>query len=61
VGKKIISNLKNKFIMFNKEKSRTSAKKIIIAALFLLTLSVIITSCGASRGVGCPGAAGIIH
>jgi hypothetical protein len=47
--------------MFNKEKSRTSAKKIIIAALFLLTLSVIITSCGARRGVGCPGAAGIIH
>ena len=36
-------------------------KKIIVAALFLLTLCVIISSCGASKGIGCPGAAGIIH
>lgn len=36
-------------------------KKIILAALVLFTLSVIITSCGAARGIGCPGAAGIIH
>ncbi len=36
-------------------------KKIIIAALCLLTLCVVISSCGASRGIGCPGAAGIIH
>jgi hypothetical protein len=50
-GVKNYIQLKNTIIM----------KKIIIAALFLLTLSVIITSCGASRGVGCPGAAGIIH
>jgi hypothetical protein len=42
-------------------KKTTIMKKIIIAALLLCTLTVIMSSCGASRGIGCPGAEGIIH
>ena len=36
-------------------------KKVIVVALILLSITVVMTSCGASRGTGCPGAQGIIH
>jgi hypothetical protein len=36
-------------------------KKFIIAALFLFSLAVIVTSCGTVKRTGCPNAEGIIH
>ena len=36
-------------------------KKIIIAALILVTFSAILSSCGASHKTGCPNNQGIIH
>ncbi len=36
-------------------------KKIILVLLLLVTLSALISSCGASKKTGCPGTEGIIH
>jgi hypothetical protein len=36
-------------------------KKLLVAALLLITFTALITSCGASKKTGCPGAEGIIH
>lgn len=36
-------------------------KKILIAALLLVSLATMVSSCGSSKKTGCPGAEGIIH
>jgi hypothetical protein len=36
-------------------------KKMLLAAILLLTITAVISSCGASRKTGCPGTEGIVH
>jgi hypothetical protein len=36
-------------------------KKLFFAAILLITVAVVVSSCGASRRTSCPMAEGIIH